>query len=90
MDEAALDRLFRVPSSYLICIRPGAESAPDKTLRCGTVEKLFFGNFNINNKLKTSADPVLKLFVGGLPEDGQKYMRILGRQNLVQLHEVIG
>ena len=44
VDEAALDRLFRVPSSYLICIKPGAESALDKTLRCGTVEKLFFGD----------------------------------------------
>lgn len=44
VDEAALDRLFRVPSSYLICIKPGAESAPDKTLRGGTAEKNFFGD----------------------------------------------
>ena len=61
VDEAALDRLFRVPSSYLICIKPGAESAPDKTLRCGTVEKLFFGDQH------PAPPPYLRVWMTGPP-----------------------
>ena len=70
VDEAALDRLFRVPSSYLICIKPGAESTPDKTLRCGTVEKLFFGDQHpapptppISQGLDDRASPYLKVWI---------------------------
>ena len=67
VDEAALDRLFRVPSSYLICIKPGAESAPDKTLRGGTAEKNFFGDQHppppISQGLDDWPPPYLKVWI---------------------------